>query len=118
MRARTVEPGFWQLKTCQKLTMMSRRPLAACENEWLLACAVNKPNSNPTMAESCWLVGGAARVHYRQVHKAGTVGLKEYGASATLRGHGYAIHHDGEPPNREPRRRTSCNRLLGQALTR
>jgi hypothetical protein len=39
MRARTVEPVFGQLKTCQKLTMMSRRGLAACENEWLLACA-------------------------------------------------------------------------------
>jgi transposase len=37
LRARTVEPVFGQLKTCQKLTMMSRRGLAACENEWLLA---------------------------------------------------------------------------------
>jgi hypothetical protein len=41
LRARTVEPVFGQLKTCQKLTMMSRRGLAACENEWLLACAVH-----------------------------------------------------------------------------
>ena len=41
MRARTVEPVFGQLKTCQKLTMMSRRGLAACENEWLLACAAH-----------------------------------------------------------------------------
>ena len=40
-RARTVEPVFGQLKTCQKLTMMSRRGLAACENEWLLACAAH-----------------------------------------------------------------------------
>jgi len=39
LRARTVEPVFGQLKTCQKVTMMSRRGLAACENEWLLACA-------------------------------------------------------------------------------
>ena len=39
--ARTVEPVFGQLKTCQKLTMMSRRGLAACENEWLLACAAH-----------------------------------------------------------------------------
>jgi transposase len=31
MRARTVEPVFGQLKTCQKLTMMSRRGLAACK---------------------------------------------------------------------------------------
>jgi hypothetical protein len=41
MRARTVEPVFGQLKTCQKLTMMSRRGLTACENEWLLACAAH-----------------------------------------------------------------------------
>jgi hypothetical protein len=41
MRARTVEPVFGQLKTCQKLTMMSRHGLAACENEWLLACAAH-----------------------------------------------------------------------------
>jgi hypothetical protein len=38
LRARTVEPVFGQLKTCQKLTVMSRRGLAACESEWLLAC--------------------------------------------------------------------------------
>jgi Transposase DDE domain len=41
LRARTVEPVFGQLKTCQKLTMMSRRGVAACENEWLLACAAH-----------------------------------------------------------------------------
>jgi transposase len=41
LRARTVEPVFGQLKTCQKLTVMSRRGLAACENEWLLACAAH-----------------------------------------------------------------------------
>jgi len=41
MRARTVEPVFGHLKTCQKLTMMSRRGLAACESEWLLACAAH-----------------------------------------------------------------------------
>jgi len=38
LRARTVEPVFGQLKTCQRLSMMSRRGLAACESEWLLAC--------------------------------------------------------------------------------
>ena len=38
LRARTVEPVFGQLKACQKLSMMSRRGLAACESEWLLAC--------------------------------------------------------------------------------
>jgi Transposase DDE domain len=38
LRARTVEPVFGQLKTCQELTVMSRRGLAACESEWLLAC--------------------------------------------------------------------------------
>jgi transposase len=41
LRARTVEPVFGQLKTCQKVTMMSRRGLTACENEWLLACAAH-----------------------------------------------------------------------------
>jgi hypothetical protein len=38
LRARTVEPVFGQLRTCQKLTVMFRRGLAACESEWLLAC--------------------------------------------------------------------------------
>jgi transposase len=41
LRAQTVEPVFGQFKTCQKLTMMSRRGLTACENEWLLACAAH-----------------------------------------------------------------------------
>jgi hypothetical protein len=33
LRSRTAEPVFGQLKTCQDLTMMSRRGLAACESE-------------------------------------------------------------------------------------
>ena len=37
MRARTVEPVFGQLKTCQNFTMMSRRGFTACASEWLLA---------------------------------------------------------------------------------
>ena len=41
LRARTVEPVFGQLKTCQRVTMMSRRGLPACESEWLLACAAH-----------------------------------------------------------------------------
>ena len=41
LRARTVEPVFGQLKTCQELTMMSRRGHTACESEWLLACAAH-----------------------------------------------------------------------------
>ena len=41
MRARTVEPVFGQLKTCQKLTMMSRRGFTACESEWLLAATAH-----------------------------------------------------------------------------
>jgi len=41
LRARTVEPVFGQLKTCQKLSMMSRRGLTASESEWLLACAAH-----------------------------------------------------------------------------
>jgi DDE family transposase len=39
LRARTVEPVSGQLKACQRMTMMSRRGVAACESEWLLACA-------------------------------------------------------------------------------
>jgi len=38
LRARTLEPVFGQLKTCQELSMMSRRGPAARESEWLLAC--------------------------------------------------------------------------------
>jgi hypothetical protein len=41
LRARTVEPVSGQLKTCQKLAVMSRRGLAACESEWLLACTAH-----------------------------------------------------------------------------
>jgi hypothetical protein len=41
LRARTVEPVVGQLKTCQKLAMMSRRGLTARESEWLLACAAH-----------------------------------------------------------------------------
>ena len=41
LRARTVEPVFGQLKTCQRLTTMSRRGLAACQSEWLLACTAH-----------------------------------------------------------------------------
>jgi transposase len=41
LRAQTVEPVFGQIKTCQKMTMMSRRGFAACQNEWLLACAAH-----------------------------------------------------------------------------
>jgi hypothetical protein len=38
LRARTVEPVSGHLKTCQELTTMSRRGLAARPSEWLLAC--------------------------------------------------------------------------------
>jgi hypothetical protein len=41
LRAQTVEPVFGQIKTCQKLTMMSRRGLDACCSEWLLAAAAH-----------------------------------------------------------------------------
>jgi hypothetical protein len=41
LRARTVEPVFGQLKTCQKLTTMSQRGYTACQSEWLLACAAH-----------------------------------------------------------------------------
>jgi hypothetical protein len=39
LRAQTVEPVFGQIKTCQKLTTMSRRGLDACHSEWFLAAA-------------------------------------------------------------------------------
>jgi hypothetical protein len=32
---------FGQFKTCQKMTVMSRRGFTACESEWLLACAAH-----------------------------------------------------------------------------
>src|SRR6185437_9559932 len=41
LRARTAEPVSGQLKTCQELTMMSRRGRAARESGWLLACAAH-----------------------------------------------------------------------------
>jgi hypothetical protein len=41
LRARTVEPASGQLKTCMKLTTMSRRGHTASESEWLLACAAH-----------------------------------------------------------------------------
>jgi hypothetical protein len=40
-RAQTVEPVFGQIKTCHKLTMMTRRGVGACHNEWLLADAAH-----------------------------------------------------------------------------
>jgi len=43
MRARTVEPVIGQLKTCQKLAMMSRRGLTACESGLLLAATAHNP---------------------------------------------------------------------------
>src|SRR6266702_2853379 len=41
MRGRTVEPVIGQLKTCQKMTTMSRRGFDACKSEWLLVCAAH-----------------------------------------------------------------------------
>jgi len=41
LRSQTVEPVFGQLKTCQKLTMMSRRGITACHSEWLLAATAH-----------------------------------------------------------------------------
>ena len=41
LRGRTVEPVFAQIKTCQKMTTMSRRGLAACSSEWLLVCTAH-----------------------------------------------------------------------------
>jgi septum formation inhibitor MinC len=36
LRGQTVEPVFGQIKSCQKLTTMSRRGITACSSEWLL----------------------------------------------------------------------------------
>ena len=36
LRGQTVEPVFGQIKSCQKLAMMSRRGITACASEWLL----------------------------------------------------------------------------------
>jgi Transposase DDE domain len=41
LRAQTVEPVFGQIKTCQKMTTMSRGGFAACESEWLLAATAH-----------------------------------------------------------------------------
>jgi len=41
LRSQTVEPVFGQIKTCQKLTIMSRRGFDACRSEWLLAATAH-----------------------------------------------------------------------------
>jgi transposase len=41
LRAQTVEPVFGQIKTCQKMTIMSRRGFGACRSEWLLAATAH-----------------------------------------------------------------------------
>jgi transposase len=41
LRAQTVEPVVGQIKSCQKLTMMSRRGIAACHSEWLLVATAH-----------------------------------------------------------------------------
>jgi transposase len=41
LRAQTVEPVFGQIKTCQNMTMMSRRGFGACRSEWLLAATAH-----------------------------------------------------------------------------
>jgi transposase len=41
LRAQTVEPVFGQIKTCQKMTTMSRRGFGACRSEWLLAATAH-----------------------------------------------------------------------------
>ena len=59
LRARTVEPVFGQLKSCQELTTMSRRGLTACESEWLLACtAHNLRKLHRHRAEGGWVTRG------------------------------------------------------------
>ena len=41
LRAQTVEPVIGQIKTCQKMTTMSRRGFSACRSEWLLAATAH-----------------------------------------------------------------------------
>jgi hypothetical protein len=41
LRAQTVEPVIGQIKTCQKMTTMSRRGFGACRSEWLLAATAH-----------------------------------------------------------------------------
>jgi hypothetical protein len=41
LRGQTVEPVVGQIKSCQRLTMMSRRGIAACSSEWLLIAAAH-----------------------------------------------------------------------------
>ena len=41
LRAQTVEPVFGQIKTCQNMTIMSRRGFDACRSEWLLAATAH-----------------------------------------------------------------------------
>jgi transposase len=41
LRARTAEPVSGQLRTCQNMTMMSRRGLTARESEWLPGCTAH-----------------------------------------------------------------------------
>lgn len=41
LRAQTVEPVIGQIKTCQRMTIMSRRGFTACRSEWLLAATAH-----------------------------------------------------------------------------
>jgi Transposase DDE domain len=67
LRARTVEPVFGQLKTCQELTVMSRRGLIACEGERLLACAAQPAQAAPAPRRGITINGPspAARTYQR-----------------------------------------------------
>ena len=41
LRGQTVEPVVGQIKSCQRLTTMSRRGISACSSEWLLVAAAH-----------------------------------------------------------------------------
>jgi hypothetical protein len=41
LRGQTVEPVVGQVKTCERLTTMSRRGIAVCSSQWLLAAAAH-----------------------------------------------------------------------------
>jgi transposase len=41
LRGQTVEPVIGQIKSCQKLTTMSRRGITACSSQWLLVATAH-----------------------------------------------------------------------------
>jgi len=61
LRAQTVEPVFGQIKTCQKMTIMSRRGFGACRSEWLLAATAHNLRKLHTHRRSASHTGPGSR---------------------------------------------------------